>query len=152
MRNPRLLITAIGLLLLGLIGNHYLQRPAKPQFAPSLSAPGAPAASDAKASGSTHDALPSFLPREARDTIALIQRGGPYPHAQDGSTFGNREQQLPQRPRGYYREYTVRTPGASNRGARRIITGGDPPDGWYYTSDHYASFRSFSVPARETTR
>ena len=80
--------------------------------------------------------------------IALIQRGGPFPHRQDGSTFGNREQQLPQRPRGYYREYTVDTPGARTRGTRRIVTGGDPPEAWYYTDDHYASFRSFTVPAQ----
>jgi len=91
--------------------------------------------------------LPGFLPAEARQTIALIQRGGPFPHRQDGSTFGNREQQLPQRPRGYYREYTVDTPGGGNRGARRIVTGGNPPDAWYYTDDHYESFRSFTVPA-----
>ncbi|MDY1034491.1 ribonuclease domain-containing protein [Stenotrophomonas sp. CFBP8980] len=146
MRNPRLLITAIALLLLGLVGNHFLQRPAKPQFAPSLSGASAPAATSA--APATHAALPGFLPAEARQTIALIQRGGPFPHRQDGSVFGNREQRLPQRERGYYREYTVETPGAGNRGARRIITGGKPPDAWYYTSDHYESFRSFNVPAQ----
>ncbi|MDX3932805.1 MAG: ribonuclease domain-containing protein [Stenotrophomonas sp.] len=146
MRNPRLLITAIALLLLGLVGNHFLQRPAKPQFAPSLSGTPAPAATSA--APAAHAALPGFLPAEARQTIALIQRGGPFPHRQDGSVFGNREQRLPQRERGYYREYTVETPGADNRGARRIITGGKPPDAWYYTSDHYESFRSFNVPAQ----
>ena len=147
MRNPRLLITAIALLLLGLVGNHFLQRPAKPQFAPSLSA--APSASSTSSASLAADAgLPGFLPAEARRTIALIQRGGPFPHRQDGSVFGNREQRLPQRERGYYREYTVETPGAGNRGARRIITGGKPPDAWYYTSDHYESFRSFNVPAQ----
>ena len=57
-------------------------------------------------------------------------------------------QQLPQRPRGYYREYTVDTPGARTRGTRRIVTGGDPPEAWYYTDDHYESFRSFTVPAQ----
>ena len=62
--------------------------------------------------------------------------------------FGNREQRLPQRSRGYYREYTVDTPGLSHRGARRIVTGGDPPEAWYYTDDHYDSFRSFHVPAQ----
>lgn len=146
MRNPRLLITAIALLLLGLVGNHFLQRPAKPQFAPSLS--GTPASAATSAAPAAHAALPGFLPAEARQTIALIQRGGPFPHRQDGSVFGNREQRLPQRERGYYREYTVETPGAGNRGARRIITGGKPPDAWYYTSDHYESFRSFNVPAQ----
>ncbi|MGF6419945.1 ribonuclease T1 [Stenotrophomonas sp. AN71] len=147
MRNPRLLITAIALLLLGLVANHFLQRPAAPQFAPDLQ--GAPA-TRAPAAPSTGDAsgLPAFLPAEARQTIALIQRGGPFVHRQDGSTFGNREQQLPSRPRGYYREYTVDTPGARTRGTRRIVTGGDPPEAWYYTDDHYASFRSFTVPAQ----
>ncbi len=61
--------------------------------------------------------------------------------------FGNRERRLPQRPRGYYREYTVRTPDLGHRGARRIVTGGDPPDVWYYTDDHYETFRDFQVPA-----
>ncbi|EVT73077.1 MAG: ribonuclease domain-containing protein [Stenotrophomonas indicatrix] len=146
MRNPRLLITAIVLLLLGLVVNHFLQRPPPPQFAPDLQ--GTPAANAPALRNSSSDSgLPAFLPAEARQTIALIQRGGPFPHRQDGSTFGNREQQLPQRPRGYYREYTVDTPGAGNRGARRIVTGGNPPDAWYYTDDHYESFRSFTVPA-----
>lgn len=87
--------------------------------------------------------LPSFLPAEARDTITLIQRGGPFPHRQDGGVFGNREGHLPRKPRGWYHEYTVDTPGLSHRGARRIITGGNPPQDWYYTSDHYESFRAF---------
>ena len=87
--------------------------------------------------------LPAFLPAEAADTIALIQRGGPFPYRQDGSVFGNREGHLPSKPRGWYHEYTVDTPGLSHRGARRIITGGNPPQAWYYTSDHYDSFRPF---------
>ena len=87
--------------------------------------------------------LPAFLPAEAHDTIALIQRGGPFPHRQDGGVFGNREGHLPRKPRGWYREYTVETPRLSHRGARRIITGGNPPETWYYTSDHYDSFRGF---------
>jgi guanyl-specific ribonuclease Sa len=90
--------------------------------------------------------LPAFLPREAHDTLALIASGGPFPHRQDGSVFQNREQQLPRRPRGYYREYTVRTPGENDRGARRIVTGGDPPAEYWYTGDHYRSFRRFEVP------
>lgn len=79
------------------------------------------------------------LPREARETIALIRKGGPFPYAKDGTAFGNRERILPQRERGYYREYTVRTPGARDRGARRIVAGrvGE----LYYTEDHYRSFR-----------
>jgi ribonuclease T1 len=84
------------------------------------------------------------LPREAQRTTRLIQAGGPFPYAKDGSTFGNRERQLPRRERGYYREYTVPTPGADNRGARRIVCGGTParqPEVCYYSDDHYASFR-----------
>ena len=86
------------------------------------------------------------LPAEALRTIALIQRGGPYPYRQDDGVFGNRERRLPQKPRGWYREYTVETPGLNHRGARRIVTGGDPPREWYYTDDHYDSFRRFDVP------
>ena len=84
------------------------------------------------------------LPREAQQTEKLIRAGGPFPYAKDGMAFGNRERQLPQRDRGFYREYTVPTPGASNRGARRIVCGGIPakqPEVCYYTDDHYASFR-----------
>ena len=85
----------------------------------------------------------AFLPPEAHATLALIDRGGPFPHRQDGTTFQNRERLLPQRPRGHYREFTVDTPGLGHRGARRIVTGGDPPAEWYYTADHYRSFREF---------
>ena len=83
------------------------------------------------------------LPAQARETLALIASGGPFPHDRDGVAFGNRERALPDRPRGYYHEYTVRTPGVSSRGARRIICGGPPkqPDACWYTSDHYRSFR-----------
>ncbi len=91
-------------------------------------------------------ALPAFLPPEARATLALIARGGPYPNRQDGVVFGNYEHLLPRETRGYYHEYTVETPGARNRGARRIITGGDPASVYYYTGDHYRSFRKFTVP------
>ncbi|MDQ3057022.1 MAG: ribonuclease [Pseudomonadota bacterium] len=93
------------------------------------------------------DLLPAFLPREARETIAAIQRGGPYSHRQDGAVFGNREGRLPRRQRGFYREYTVDTPGVKHRGARRIVTGGNPPQVWYYTDNHYDSFRAFEVDA-----
>lgn len=91
-----------------------------------------------------------FLTAEARQTVVLIQRGGPYPHRQDGTTFGNREKRLPQRTRGWYREYTVATPGLNHRGARRIVTGGHPPSEWYYTADHYDSFSAFTPPAGRT--
>lgn len=83
------------------------------------------------------------LPRQGAQIHALILQGGPFAHEKDGSVFGNREQLLPARKRGYYREYTVPTPGAGNRGQRRIVCGGQAkaPDVCYYTADHYASFR-----------
>ena len=85
----------------------------------------------------------SELPRQGRDTYELIRKGGPFPYEKDGSVFGNRERLLPAHPRGYWREYTVKTPGSRDRGARRIVCGGPPrsPDDCYYTADHYASFR-----------
>ena len=86
------------------------------------------------------------LPPEAEATLQLIARGGPFPHRQDGTVFHNRERLLPLRPTGYYREYTVRTPGVRHRGARRIVTGGDPPEVYYYTEDHYRSFRALEWP------
>lgn len=79
------------------------------------------------------------LPQEARETLALIRQGGPFPYRKDGIVFGNRERRLPARSSGYYREYTVPTPGARDRGARRIIAGGSGE--YYYTGDHYNTFR-----------
>jgi ribonuclease T1 len=83
------------------------------------------------------------LPAEARQTLNLIKRGGPFPYAKDGVVFGNYEGVLPKQKRGYYHEFTVKTPGARSRGARRIIAGGDPATSgeYYYTGDHYATFR-----------
>jgi ribonuclease T1 len=89
---------------------------------------------------------PDGLPPEALETLRLIERGGPFPHRQDGTVFQNRERLLPARPSGYYREFTVRTPGAQDRGARRIVAGGDPPEVFYYTEDHYRSFREIEGP------
>jgi ribonuclease T1 len=88
------------------------------------------------------EVAPSALPKEARDVLVLIRAGGPFPHERDGVVFGNRERLLPIEPRGYYREYTVRTPGVRNRGARRLVCGGPPttPDACYYTPDHYRSY------------
>jgi ribonuclease T1 len=81
------------------------------------------------------------LPSQARRTLALIDRGGPFPYAQDGTVFGNVEGVLPRQPRGWYHEYTVRTPGESDRGPRRIVTGGAGTDRTYFwTDDHYATF------------
>jgi ribonuclease T1 len=83
------------------------------------------------------------LPPEARQTLALIRKGGPYAYRKDGTVFFNRERRLPAQPRGYYTEYTVRTPGAKDRGARRIVAGGDPQRSgeYWYTDDHYRSFK-----------
>lgn len=84
------------------------------------------------------------LPREARVTIDLIRQGGPFPYERDGAAFGNFEKRLPARERGYYREYTVRTPGVKSRGARRIVAGRGGE--LYYTDDHYESFRRIKEP------
>ena len=89
------------------------------------------------------------LPKEARETLARIKAGGPFPYpAKDGTVFGNREKRLPPKERGYYREYTVPTPGARDRGARRIVAGGEVKPSelktageYWYTDDHYNSFR-----------
>jgi len=83
------------------------------------------------------------LPQQGSQTYGLIRQGGPFPNEKDGVVFGNRERLLPAHQRGYYREYTVKTPGVSHRGTRRIVCGGQPrtPDTCYYTADHYASFR-----------
>ncbi|MET0540263.1 MAG: ribonuclease domain-containing protein [Variovorax sp.] len=98
----------------------------------------------------SHDATttPSIplaeLPAQGQRTYQAIFQGGPFRHDKDGAVFGNRERLLPSQRRGHYREYTVDTPGASNRGARRIVCGGEPrtaPSMCWYTADHYASFR-----------
>ena len=146
------------LILAVVVGYLFLQRhPAPTALPPSVAAQpqhgtAVPPATDraetpTDASTSTDAAsLPAFLPPEARHTLALIAHDGPFPHRQDGVVFGNREHLLPGKPRGYYHEYTVETPGAHDRGARRIITGGTPPVVYYYTDDHYRSFRQFTVP------
>ncbi len=84
------------------------------------------------------------LPVEAQETLELIDEDGPFPFDQDGAQFQNREALLPSRPSGYYREFTVVTPGSSDRGARRIVSGDDGDR--YYTDDHYASFREVITP------
>ncbi|MBL8480984.1 MAG: ribonuclease [Rhodocyclaceae bacterium] len=89
----------------------------------------------------------SDLPAEARATLQLIKQGGPFPYRRDGITFGNRERRLPAQPYGYYREYTVRTPGSPDRGPRRIVAGAGPERDvrtsgeYYYSPDHYRSFK-----------
>jgi ribonuclease T1 len=99
---------------------------------------GSPASASTPVSGLPTVAL-AALPAQGRETLALIDKGGPFPYDRDGITFSNAERLLPQQPRGYYREYTVPTPGSRDRGARRLVVGtaGDI----YYTDDHYASFR-----------
>ena len=90
------------------------------------------------------------LPVQAQETHRLVLAGGPFPHAKDGVVFGNRERLLPRKARGFYREYTVKTPGARDRGARRLVCGGTPPTApevCYYTGDHYASFQRIRAGA-----
>lgn len=84
------------------------------------------------------------LPAEAQATHRLILAGGPFAHRKDGTVFGNRERALPRKPRGFYHEYTVQSPGARDRGARRIVCGGNPPTNpeiCFYTADHYTTFQ-----------
>ena len=90
------------------------------------------------------------LPGEAQQTLALIRQGGPFPYSKDGTVFGNREQRLPLKKRGYYREYTVKTPGVSHRGARRIVSGGPKkkPTEHFYTQDHYETFKLIAEDVR----
>lgn len=146
-RRPRRLWGAALIAVGAIVLNAALQRAP----APADDAPAA-ATTTTTTTQAPASALPAFLPAEARHTIALIQRGGPFPHPQDGQVFGNRERLLPARERGWYREYTVATPGLRHRGERRIVTGGRPPAEWWYTDDHYASFRAFDMPAPEAGR
>lgn len=146
MRKPLLLLGAIIVMAVGLFAVHKAQTP-QPHFAPMLG--DTPVAAPSVTASTASNSLPDFLPREAVMTIKLIQQGGPFPHRQDGSVFANREHHLPARPAGYYHEYTVETPGENDRGARRIVTGGTPPDAWYYTEDHYQSFKSFEIPEQQ---
>lgn len=110
-------------------------------------AAGAASARESAAPGVVGEIAVAQLPPQARETLTLIRKGGPFPYRKDGTTFQNREKRLPIRPRGYYREYTVRTPGSRDRGARRIVAGsgagGDPATSgeYYYTADHYETFR-----------
>ena len=100
-----------------------------------------------QAGGLVGEVAVAELPRQAQETLELIRKGGPFPYRKDGSAFGNRERHLPRQPRGYYTEYTVRTPSERDRGGRRIVAGrgqaGDPATSgeYYYTDDHYNSFR-----------
>ncbi|WP_250626261.1 ribonuclease domain-containing protein [Pinirhizobacter soli] len=147
MRTNRLLPLVV---LIALIGWFYFKHTPQGQLDTTKPAPQGQVASTPPASSSEQGAcpvLPGFLTQEALQTIKLIESDGPFPHRQDGTVFGNREGLLPSQANGYYHEYTVDTPGADNRGARRIITGGTPPTVYYYTADHYSSFRCFQVHA-----
>lgn len=95
------------------------------------------------AADGTSTILIAEMPVQGVRTVGLIASGGPFPYEKDGVVFGNRERLLPPKSRGYYREYTVPTPGLTHRGTRRIVCGGKPrvPDACYYSADHYASFR-----------
>jgi guanyl-specific ribonuclease Sa len=114
--------------------------------APVATGPASQGAPGTAGDAPERERAPSSLPAEAVATLHAIERGGPFPYERDGVTFQNRERRLPDRPRGYYREYTVPTPGSRDRGARRIISGGDPPEVYYYTDDHYRSFRRVELP------
>lgn len=145
------LVLALLAVLVALVG------PGGSDAVPAATGPSAPKASGARSPGARtspsatrpaagRDARSGLrvvalgeLPREAQATVALVDRGGPFPYAQDGVTFGNYKLVLPAEPRGWYREYTVRTPGERDRGPRRIVTG-DHDTQLFYTGDHYASF------------
>ena len=120
-----------------------------PLFVAGLAAVDARESPTATAVERRAEVLVADLPPEARRTLVLIRQGGPFPYRKDGTTFRNRERLLPPKRRGYYTEYTVPTPSSRDRGARRIVAGGDPAlsDELYYTDDHYASFRKI----RETS-
>lgn len=141
MRQLKPLLLIVVIVFAAIMGGRYVGTPSVPAVNVSTT--------DQRSAGTDRRdaaaALPEFLPAEAADTMARITRGGPFEHRQDGGVFGNREGLLPPKPRGYYREYTVATPGLDHRGARRIVTGGTPPVVWYYTHDHYRSFRRFEV-------
>ncbi|WP_052708850.1 ribonuclease [Streptomyces sp. NRRL S-495] len=114
---------------------------------PSAPRPSPPATPPATAAGTgwvpTDPALADVcrtrLPDQARDTLGLIAKGGPYPYRSDGIVFENRESRLPRKTSGYYHEFTVITPGSGDRGARRVVTGGSGEQ--YWTADHYATFQ-----------
>jgi guanyl-specific ribonuclease Sa len=131
MRQSRIILILVAVLL-GMALNTWRIRQA-----PSSPAAQAPSHEVTQAAPAADDGLPA----EAHDTLARIAAGGPFPYDRDGVVFANFEHRLPEHPRGWYHEYTVPTPGVGHRGARRIVTGGNPPVEWYYTDDHYQSFQ-----------
>ncbi|HVE72377.1 MAG TPA: ribonuclease domain-containing protein [Thermoanaerobaculia bacterium] len=140
-RKPSSLVFLIAALVVIATGWWQQQKASPPTTLPPVTPASSPAGSPASPSAavpSSLDAVPAAHRPAVEQTLALIRSGGPFPYSRDGITFQNREGKLPQRPSGYYREYTVPTPGAKNRGARRIVQGRDG-DTWY-TSDHYRTF------------
>ncbi|MFE2166768.1 ribonuclease domain-containing protein [Streptomyces sp. NPDC059447] len=135
---PRSLLRLLGALFLGAAMVGGAVGCGGPNAAPAAATGSAvPAPSWAKGMATVRaDALPP----QARDVLALIDRGGPYPYRQDGTVFGNFEKALPRQKRGYYHEFTVKTPGEPDRGARRIVTGQGGE--FYYTDDHYDTFKA----------
>ena len=135
---PVVLGAVVALLTFYFFGTTPADEPSSP---PATSSTSASTTASTSASPSS-DGLPSVdladLPPEAADTVQLIDDGGPYPYDQDDGVFGNFEGLLPDQPRGYYREYTVETPGSDDRGARRIVGGSQGE--LYWTADHYQSF------------
>ncbi len=115
----------------------------KPAAGARPAASAAPAGSWVPDSAALADVCRTKLPGQARDTLALIAKGGPYPYRSDGIVFENRESRLPGQRSGYYHEYTVVTPGSGDRGTRRVVTGGTGEQ--YWTADHYASFQEIDA-------
>ncbi|WP_116112154.1 ribonuclease domain-containing protein [Austwickia chelonae] len=150
------LLILVAVLVIGRFAMKGQSGKSTPAASSGRSAPAKPTGGSAKggsggaAAGGIAACDPQKLPSEAKQIIAAIRAGGPFQHPRnDGVTFRNAERRLPQKDSGYYREYTVPTPGAPNRGARRIVTGGDPqknPPDWYYTGDHYDSFCKITAP------
>lgn len=148
MRHPGL--TALLLVAAIVVWWQVGQRGTGPATGPTAGPAATAAAIVGKAGGDGATGFPAFLPREAVETLELIERGGPFRYSRDGGVFENRERRLPVEPRGYYREYTVPTPGARDRGARRIVVAGDPSQAYFYTDDHYRSFRRVEVRPMES--
>ena len=134
-------VTAVAVAIL--LAYAFVQSGSAPTAAPTA-APSTSSTGSCRIASSATDDLAwvclSDLPKQARQTVALIDAGGPFPYAKDGSTFNNFEGTLPKQAKGYYREYTVKTPGESDRGARRIVTGNRDRE-LFYTDDHYETFR-----------
>lgn len=135
-RTRRPLLALVALLLLLAVGYAVQAAQSHKQAPPPTATAGA--AGGGRSSASAEVAL-SALPAQARRTVALIQAGGPFPYSRDGVVFTNYEGKLPRQRSGYYHEYTVLTPGESDRGPRRLVVGGSAA--FYYTDDHYSSFR-----------